>query len=332
MRVGVIGLGRIGLYHARILDDHPDVERLVVSDVDPERTRAVSQELDADAAAGVDELLGRVDAVLIATSTDTHAGLIRAGVDAGLPVFCEKPVALDLRSTRDVVAGVRAAGATVQIGFQRRFDAGYRAARKAVASGDLGRVYVVRMGSHDPYPPHESYLPGSGGIFRDMHIHDFDVVRWVLGQDIVEVYADGAVLADPMFGRHGDVDTVAATLVFEGGSLGVLTGTRHDPAGHDVRLEIFGSGDSVSVGWDARTPLRSLEAGMPPAPENPYTLFLDRFDAAYRRELAAFVELAKNGGPSPCTVEDAEIALRVAVACDVSRREHRPVRVSEVDA
>ena len=332
MRVGVIGLGRIGLYHARILDDHPDVERLVVSDVDPERTRAVSQELDADPAAGVDELLGRVDAVLIATSTDTHAGLIRAGVDAGLPVFCEKPVALDLRSTRDVVAGVRAAGATVQIGFQRRFDAGYRAARKAVASGDLGRVYVVRMGSHDPYPPHESYLPGSGGIFRDMHIHDFDVVRWVLGQDIVEVYADGAVLADPMFGRHGDVDTVAATLVFEGGSLGVLTGTRHDPAGHDVRLEIFGSGDSVSVGWDARTPLRSLEAGMPPAPENPYTLFLDRFDAAYRRELAAFVELAKNGGPSPCTVEDAEIALRVAVACDVSRREHRPVRVSEVDA
>jgi myo-inositol 2-dehydrogenase/D-chiro-inositol 1-dehydrogenase len=332
MRVGVIGLGRIGLYHARILQGHPDLDRLVVTDVDPERTRAAARELEAEPVVGVDELLGRVDAVLIATSTDTHAGLIHAGVDAGLPVFCEKPVALDLASTRAVVDHVRAAGATVQIGFQRRFDAGYQAARRAVSTGELGRVYVVRIGSHDPYPPHESYLPGSGGIFRDMHIHDFDIARFVLGQDIVEVYADGAVLADPMFGRHGDVDTVAATLVFEGGTLGVMTGTRHDPVGHDVRLELFGGGDSVVVGWDARTPIHSLEAGMPPAPDNPYTLFLDRFDAAYRRELAAFVDLARGGGPSPCTVEDAEIALRVAVACDVSRREHRPVRVDEVAA
>ena len=312
MRVGVIGLGRIGLYHARILRAHPDVASLTVVDADPERTRAAAEELEADPAAGVDDLLGRVDTVLIATSTDTHAALIHAGVDAGLPVFCEKPVALDLASTTAVVAHVRAADATVQIGFQRRFDAGYQAA------------------GHDPYPPHESYLPGSGGIFRDLHIHDFDIVRWVLGQDVTEVYAEGAVLADPMFARHGDVDTTAATLSFDGGSLGVMTGARHDPLGCDVRLEIFGSKDSVSVGWDGRMPLHSLEAGMPPAPENPYSLFLDRFDAAYRRELAAFVELARNGGPSPCTVEDAEVALRVALACDRSRREHRPVRVSEV--
>jgi myo-inositol 2-dehydrogenase/D-chiro-inositol 1-dehydrogenase len=332
MRVGVIGLGRIGLYHARILRAHPDVASLAVIDVDPERTRAAADELGSDPASSVDELLGRVDAVVIATSTDTHATLIHASVDAGLPVFCEKPVALDLASTMAVAAHVRAANATVQIGFQRRFDAGYGAARRAVSAGDLGRVYVVRIGSHDPYPPHESYLPGSGGIFRDMHIHDFDIVRWVLGQDVVEVYAEGAGLADPMFARHGDVDTVAATLTFDGGSLGVMTGARHDPLGCDVRLEIFGSGDSVAVGWDDRTPLHSLEPGMPPAPENPYSLFLDRFDAAYRRELAAFVELARNRGPSPCTVEDAEVALRVALACDRSRREHRPVRVSEVAA
>jgi myo-inositol 2-dehydrogenase/D-chiro-inositol 1-dehydrogenase len=303
---------------------------MVVVDVDPGRTRAAADELEASPASDVEELLGRVDAVAIATSTDTHAALIHAAVDAGLPVFCEKPIALDLASTTAVVARVRAAEAVVQIGFQRRFDAGYGAARNAVAAGDLGRVYVVRIGSHDPYPPHESYLPGSGGIFRDMHIHDFDIARWVLGQDVVEVFAEGAVLADPMFGRHGDVDTVAATLSFDGGSLGVMTGARHDPLGCDVRLEIFGSGDSVSVGWDARTPLHSLEPGMPPAPANPYSLFLDRFDAAYRRELAAFVELARNGGPSPCTVEDAEVALRVALACDMSLREHRPVRVSEV--
>ncbi|HJU87483.1 MAG TPA: Gfo/Idh/MocA family oxidoreductase, partial [Gemmatimonadota bacterium] len=240
MRVGVIGLGRIGLYHARILRAHPEVDSLAVVDVDPERMRAAAEELQAEPAASVDELLDRADAIVIATSTDTHAELIHAGVDARLPVFCEKPIALDLPSTTAVVEHVRAAGAVVQIGFQRRFDAGYRAARRLVSTGALGRVYVVRSAGHDPYPPHESYLPGSGGMFRDMHIHDFDIVRWVLGQDIVEVYAEGAVLADPMFARHDDVDTVAATLTFADGSLGVMTGARHDPLGCDVRLEIFG--------------------------------------------------------------------------------------------
>ncbi|MGH7570761.1 MAG: Gfo/Idh/MocA family oxidoreductase [Gemmatimonadota bacterium] len=330
MQIGVIGLGRIGQYHARILGDHPDVTALVVTDIDGARARQVADELGAAPAETVDDLLGRVDALFIASPTDTHAALIHAGVDAGLPVFCEKPIALDLASTREVVEHVQRAGATVQIGFQRRFDAGYRAARRAVSEGGLGRVYVVRIAAHDPYPPHESYLPGSGGIFRDMHIHDFDIARWVLGQDIVEVFAEGAVLADPMFGRHGDVDTVAATLVFDGGTLGVMTGARHDPLGCDVRLELFGSGDSVSVGWDGRTPLRSVEPGMPPAPEHPYELFLDRFDAAYRRELAAFVDVARGLAPSPCSVEDAEIALKVALACDRSRLEHRPVRVEEV--
>lgn len=330
MRIGIVGLGRIGRYHAGILGGHPDVTALVVTDVDANRSKQVADELGAEHVESVGDLLARVDALFIAAPTDTHARLIHAGVDAGLPIFCEKPIALDLASTKEVVEHVQRAGATVQIGFQRRFDAGYQAARQAVLEGVLGRVYVVRIAAHDPYPPHESYLPGSGGIFRDMHIHDFDIARWVLGQDVVEVFVQGAVLADPMFGRHGDVDTVAATLVFDGGTLGVMTGARHDPLGCDVRLEILGSGDSVSVGWDARTPLRSVEPGMPPAPERPYSLFLDRFDPAYRRELAAFVDVARGLAPSPCTVEDAEIALRVALACDRSRLEHRPVLVEEV--
>jgi myo-inositol 2-dehydrogenase/D-chiro-inositol 1-dehydrogenase len=332
MRIGVIGVGRIGLFHARALRDHPEVDSLLLTDLDPDRAGQAAGELGATHAGTVDELLERVDAVVIASSTDTHAALIHAAVETGLPVFCEKPIALDLESTRKVVEHVREAGATVQIGFQRRFDAGFRAARQARTDGTLGRIYVVRIAGHDPYPPHESYLPGSGGIFRDLHIHDFDIARWVLGQDVVEVFAKGAVLADPMFGRHDDVDTTAATLVFEDGALGVMTGTRHDPLGCDVRLEIFGSGDSVVVGWDERTPLRSIEPGMPPAPERPYSLFLDRFDGAYRRELAAFVEVARERAGSPCTVEDAEIALRVALACDRSRREGRPVRIEEVTA
>lgn len=330
MRIGVIGVGRIGQYHARVVQSHSEVDRLVVADVDQARARQVAESLGAEAADGVADLLERVDAVVIASPTDTHATLIHQAIDARLPTFCEKPVALDLPSTQEVVRHVRETGATVQIGFQRRFDAGYRAARQAICDGVLGRVYSVRIAGHDPAPPHEGYIPGSGGIFRDLHIHDFDIVRWVLGQDVDEVYVRGAVLVDDMFARYGDVDTVVATLTFGNGTLGVLTGGRHDPLGYDVRLELFGSRDSVSVGWDARTPLRSLEAGMPSAPAKPYEFFLDRFDAAYRAEMGAFVDVVAGRAANPCSVEDAEIALRVALACDRSRLEHRPVRVAEV--
>jgi len=331
MRIGVIGVGRIGRYHARVLREHPDVDALVLTDVEPSRAREVARDLGAEVAESAERLLDRVDAAVIAASTDAHAALIHQAVDARVPTFCEKPVALDLPSTADVVRHVRDAGATVQMGFQRRFDAGFRAAYDAVRDGTLGRVYAVRMAGHDPAPPHESYIPASGGIFRDLHIHDFDIVRWVLGQEVAEVYAQGAVLADPLFAKYGDVDTVAATFAFSGGTLGVLTGARHDPLGYDIRMELFGSGDSVSVGWDARTPLRSVEPGMPPAPADAYGFFIDRFDAAYRAELNTFLDVARGRTPSPCTVEDAELALRVAVACDRSRAERRPVAVGEIE-
>ena len=332
MRIGVIGVGRIGQYHARVVHGHPDVSGIVLVDADKARTRQVATELGADVADSVSDLLKSVDAVIVASPTDTHAAMVRQAVEASLPTFCEKPVALDLPSTMEVVRLVRASGATVQMGFQRRFDAGYLAARQAVCDDALGRIYAIRIAGHDPAPPHESYLPGSGGIFRDLHIHDFDIIRWVLGQEVDEVYVQGAVLVDPMFARHDDVDTVAATLTFSDGTLGVLTGGRHDPLGYDIRLEIFGSKDVASVGWDARMPMHSLEPGMPPAPDKPYAFFLDRFDAAYRAELTCFVDVALGRAENPCSVEDAEAALRIALACDQSRREHRPVRVEEIRA
>ena len=332
MRVGILGVGRIGQYHARVVRDHPDVTGIVVADADAARAGAVAEELGAQRAPDAERLLASVDAVVIATSTDTHAALIRAAADARVPAFCEKPIALDLRSASAVVRHVREREAVVQVGFQRRFDAGYTAARDAVRDGSLGTVYVIRVAGHDAEPPHESYIPGSGGMFRDLHIHDFDVARWVLGQEVTEVYATGAVLCHPMFAKYGDVDTTAATLAFDGGTLGVVTGSRHDARGYDVRIELFGSRDTVAAGWDARTPLRSLEPGGPPPPARPYAGFLDRFDAAYRSELNAFVELAHGRIPNPCTVEDAEIALRVALACERSRAEHRPVAVAEIGA
>ena len=330
MRVGVIGVGRIGAFHARVLAAHEGITELRVMDVDGARAEDVARVCDAHVAPSADALLDTVDAVVIATPTSEHADLIHRAIDAGRPAFCEKPIAIDLASTVAVVDHAHQRGALVQMGFQRRFDAGYRRARAMVADGSAGRIYLVRMAGHDPQPPHESYIPASGGIFCDLHIHDFDIARFVTGQEVTEVYADGAVLGFEYYERYGDVDTAVAVLRFSGGTLGILSGTRHDPLGYDIRMEVFGSADSFVVGMDGRTPLHSVEDDAPPAPAHLYTNFLDRFAHAYHAELHAFVNLVAGKCVNPCPPEDALEAMRVAVACNRSRQEHRPVRMDQV--
>ncbi len=330
MKIGVIGVGRIGTYHTDILLHLDDVASVGVADLDAGRARDVAVELGVEAHRDIDDLIARSDAVVIAAATSAHAELILRCAAAGKPTFCEKPISLDLASTREVVTEVTAHGIPLQMGFQRRFDPGYVAAADLVASGDLGALYVVRMAGHDPEPPHESYIPHSGGIFRDFSVHDFDAVRFVTGEEVVEVYADGSVVAFPVFARYDDVDTAVATLRFTGGALGILSVARHDPLGYDIRMELFGSRDSVAVGWDDRTPLRSIEPGVPPPPGPAYRNFQERFRPAYTAELAAFLEVARGERPSPCTADDAYQALRIAVACDRSRAEHRPVALEEI--
>jgi myo-inositol 2-dehydrogenase / D-chiro-inositol 1-dehydrogenase len=330
MRVGVIGVGRIGTVHTATLAAHPEVEDVVVADLDNSRAEEVAGQLGVRAGASVDAVLDEADAVVIAAISSAHAELIAACADRGLPTFCEKPITLDVASTRSVVERVEAAGIPLQMGFQRRFDFGYCAARDAVVDGRLGTLYVIRMAGHDPEPPHEEYIPLSGGMFRDFGVHDFDALRFVTGREVEQVFAEGAVLGFPVFERYGDVDTAVAILRLTGGGFGILSSTRHDPLGYDVRMEVFGSKDSVAVGWDSRTPLRSVERDGPPLSETPYGNFRERFPAAYRAEMEAFVDVARGRRASPCTAEDALQALRVAVACDRSRSEGRPVRLEEV--
>src|SRR5919198_2100255 len=333
LHVGVIGVGRIGVFHAQTLHTLPGVSRLTVADADADRAVRVAQELGVAAAETPEALFDqRPDAVVIAAPTPAHVPLLRQAAVSGLPAFCEKPVALELDLLDDLLGDVERAGILVQVGFQRRFDAGYRAAHDAVAAGRLGNVLVLRAATHDPVPPAEDYIAHSGGIFRDLHIHDFDAIRYVTGQEIVEVYADGAVLETPWFAEHGDVDAAVAVLRLSGGALGVVSGTRHDPLGYDVRLELFGVADSIAVGVDARSPIRSVEPGTPPPPDGVvrYRNFVERFEAAYRLELADFVNAVANGGPSACTLADARAALRVALAADRSRAERRPVSIEEV--
>ena len=329
MHVGLIGTGRIGALHARSLRGSPLVSKLTIFDSDSNRAAKVAAEVAASQAASPQALLADgVDAIVIAAATPAHAELLHLAADAYVATFCEKPIALDLAATDVVIEHVQQAGIFVQIGFQRRFDAGYRSAREACSSGALGDVHVVRLATHDPSPPPESYLADSGGIWRDLAIHDFDIAAWVLGRRIEEVYADGQANGD-MFAKHGDVDAASAMLRFEGGTIGALTATRNDPRGYDVRMELFGLRDSVAVGWDGRTPLRSVEPGVAAPPQPGYRDFLERFEAAYRAELEAFLGAVEEGAESPCSVADARRALVVALAADSSMRERRPVRVDD---
>jgi myo-inositol 2-dehydrogenase/D-chiro-inositol 1-dehydrogenase len=331
LHVGVIGVGRIGAFHARTLLQLDGVCAVTVSDAVQARAQSVAEQLgSAVAETPVALIAAGVDALVIATTTAEHASMLRLAADAGIPAFCEKPVALDLATMDSVSHYIAEAGILVQVGYQRRFDAGYRAARDAVSQGDVGTLLAVRAATHDPAPPAEEYIAVSGGIFRDLLIHDFDAIRFVTGRDIVDVYADGAVRETPWFERYDDVDTAAALLRLSGGALAILSGARHDALGYDVRLEIFGTEDSIAVGTDSRSPLRSVEPGVAPPAGPAYRTFMDRFEAAYRSELAEFVRAILGGSPSACPLEEARAALLVGLAADRSRAERRPVAVEEV--
>jgi myo-inositol 2-dehydrogenase/D-chiro-inositol 1-dehydrogenase len=188
----------------------------------------------------------------------------------------------------------------------------------------------MRAATHDPVPPAAEYIAASGGIFCDLHIHDFDAIRFVSGEEVTQVYADGAGLDAPWIGELDDVDVAAAILRLSGGGLVIVSGTRRDPLGYDVRLEVFGTGDSMVVGQDARSPIRSVEPYAKP-PRAAYRDFWDRFEPAYRSELAAVVETVRTGAPSPCPLEEARSALAIALAADLSRVERRPVTIGEVE-
>lgn len=330
MKVALLGAGRIGQLHGRLVAAEPDVEEVIVNDVDDGRARQVAELVGGRVAATVEEALAEADAVLIAASTDAHARLVGQAIDAGIPIFVEKPLAFDLDATVALVDKAESVGAVVQVGFQRRFDPAYLEARWLAESGELGTVYMVRLIAHDHEPPPDAYIPVSGGLFRDSSIHDFDALRWVTGQEVVEVYATGSVRGFPIFAQHDDIDTGAAILTLADGTLGVLGQTRHDPRGYDVRMEVFGSTDAVTVGLDQGTPIRSLEAGAPVLSGPAWTSFLDRFAAAYRAELLAFMRVCRGEIASPCTARDALQAMRVSVAATRSLVEHRPVRLAEV--
>lgn len=335
LTLGLIGVGRIGLMHANNIATLHEVTRqqgieiaLKLTDVASEHARSVAAGLQAEFIPSAEELIASgVDGLLVATGTATHPGLIMAGVDADIPVFCEKPVAMNVADSLPVLEYIRQHASVVQIGHQRRFDAGYLQAKRALANGELGWIHSLRAVTCDMAPPPVEFLASSGGLFRDCSVHDFDILRWLTGREIVEVYAKGSNNGDPAIGEVGDVDTALAMVTFDDGTLGSVAATRYNGAGHDVRLEIQGSRGSLMVGLDERTAMTSAELGVAFPTGAPHRTFAERFELAYRSELAAFVELILGRRENPCTAEDAVVAAKVADAAQASLISGVPVKV-----
>lgn len=334
LRIGVIGVGRIGRMHAALLARQiPGAAVAAVQDADDKSARETADALGVPAAADVDELLANpeVDAVAICSSTETHADLIVAAANAAKPIFCEKPVSLDLAEVDRALASVEDAGVPFQIGFNRRFDPAHAAVAAAVADGSVGDPHLVRITSRDPAPPPMAYVRGSGGIFLDMTIHDFDMARFVTGSEVVEVFARGAVRIDPGFADADDVDTAVVVLVHENGCLTTIDNSRQAVYGYDQRVEVFGSAGAAASDNPLAHTAAVWTAGGTEAATLPY-FYLERYTPSYLREWEAFVSAVSSGTTPPVTVRDARAPMAIGLAAWRSAREGRPVRVEEVEA
>jgi myo-inositol 2-dehydrogenase/D-chiro-inositol 1-dehydrogenase len=332
VRVGVLGTGRIGRMHAELVARRvPEAALAAVYDVKAGAASKVAASLGVPAAADAHELIDSpdIDAVAICTSTETHVALIEAAAVAGKAIFCEKPIAQDLDLVDQALSAVDRAGVLFMVGFNRRFDPAHRSVRDAVASGAVGDVHVLRITSRDPEPPPAAYVRVSGGIFRDMTIHDFDMARYVTGSDVVDVTARGAVRIDPMFAEAGDVDTAVVVMTHENGALTVIDNSRRAVYGFDQRVEAFGSeGVAASENAAAHTGLVRTAEGLSGPPLAYF--FLERYLQSYIDEWSAFVAAVSGGEGSPVPGADGRAALVAALAADRSLRERRAVAVTEV--
>ncbi|MFQ6017376.1 MAG: inositol 2-dehydrogenase [Kiloniellaceae bacterium] len=328
IRICQFGAGRIGKIHAANLALNDRAELAHVVDVNAAAARALAEKhggrvSDAETALGDPA----VDAVIIASSTDTHAALIEAACRAGKAILCEKPIDLDIARVDAVLKIVAAAGTTMAVGFNRRFDPDFAALHAAIRDGAVGRIELVAITSRDPGPPPLDYIRGSGGLFRDMMIHDLDMARWLLGAEPVEVFAAASCLIDPAIGEAGDVDTAAVTLKTAEGALCQISNSRRAVYGYDQRIEAFGAGGMLRAANRTPTALERTDAGGTTT-DKPLHFFLERYAEAYRAELDHFLDCLEAGTPPMVGPEDGRRALILADAAERSVQTGRAVRVS----
>jgi myo-inositol 2-dehydrogenase / D-chiro-inositol 1-dehydrogenase len=323
----LFGAGRIGRIHAANIAAHAAARLKYVVDVDAAAAGALARAHGA-AVADTKAVLAdaAVDAVLVASPTETHADLIEAGVAAGKAILCEKPVDLDAGRARAAVVAAERAGILLAIGFNRRYDPSFRRIRRGIDAGEIGAVESVLIVSRDPAPPPVAYVARSGGLFRDMTIHDLDMARWLLGEEPIEVAAHGSCLVDPAIGGAGDVDTAAVTLRTAGGRLAQISNSRRAVFGYDQRIEVCGARGMLAAGNHRATSVEhATGAGFRCDPALPF--FLERYADAYRLELDAFVCRLHGEEADIVAGQDGVRALEIADACERSMRSGRTVRL-----
>ena len=332
MRVAVIGTGAMGGMHARLLGSIAAVTEVLVVDADAERAALVARDTGARVAthdAAVDE----ADAVVVATPAELHAFTVEAAVTRGLPVLCEKPLTDDVRASAGLVRLVEAADAHVEIGFQRRHDPAFAEAHRRIADGGAGQVRLVRLTAFDPRitprPPSEFTPNDAGPLFLHSSVHDFDLVRWLTGSEVVEVTADGSGRDDPRPADVRGIETAVVTMRLESGALAVLEATWLHPGGYDIRAEVVADRAHLVAGLSSRTPAEVLDDATPGGPA-PWSGYLERFEPAYRAELEAFLAAARGERTPASTVRDGHEALRIAIAATRAYVERRTVAVTEV--
>ena len=326
--MAVLGCGRIGRLHARNAARSARARLLKVYDVAAEAANAAAAELAVPAAATLDELWSdrAIAAVLIATPTATHVPLITAAVKAGKAVLCEKPVDLDLARARECWRQIAPAGPRVMIGFNRRFDPSFRALRERLERGEIGRLELAIITSRDPAPPPAGYIESSGGLLRDMTIHDFDMARYLAG-DIARVQAFGGNLVDPEIGRLGDIDTCAISLQARSGALLQINNSRRSVYGYDQRVEIFGAAGMLLAANQRATSVEAWSAERTAARAPVLNFFIERYAEAYRCELDAFLAAVEEGRPMSPDFADGVAALQLAVAAGESLATGAAVRL-----
>jgi myo-inositol 2-dehydrogenase/D-chiro-inositol 1-dehydrogenase len=333
VRIGVIGCGRIGAMHAANITKHERARLAGVNDIDRAAVERVAQSINAPVIDTAEEMFSspNVDAVLIASSTDTHADLLEQAVAAGKPVLCEKPIDLSLSRVNRCAQAIRGAKTPIQLGFVRRFDPGHKAVRDAVRSGAIGDLHQVVIISRDPGLAPKAYLERSGGVLRDMTIHDFDMARYVLDEEPTLVFASGSRLVAPrLMEAYGDYDTIAVTMTTASGKQAVILNSREAVYGYDQRVEAFGS-KGMAVSENRRPHNMALTAKEFTDQRAPLlNFFIERYREAFDAEIDSFVDSASTGKPAVVGFEDGRLALVLAEAAMRSISEGRPVKVSEI--
>ena len=331
--VAVIGTGRIGRLHAENLAFRlPEAHLAAVADprLDVAKACAATCRISR-AVPDYRELLDdpSIEAVIICSATDTHARIIEEAALAGKHIFCEKPISYDLAAIDRALAAVETTGVVFQVGFNRRFDPSFQRAREIIAAGEIGTPHILRITSRDPTPPPIEYVKASGGIFLDMTIHDFDMARYLMGEEVVEVYAIGSVLIDPAIGAAGDIDTAIVTLRFTSGALGAIDNSRQAVYGYDQRIEVLGSAGMVAV--SNHTPHRAVvsKADGVHGPK-PLYFFVERYAESYLAEMQAFLKSVRTGSTPPVTGRDGRIPVVMGLAAHKSLIEKRPVLLDEI--